>query len=333
MVQRIAINREEDPIGPWVITVKDQMNNGKNGTFIDWSMSLWGESINPALAVPYTMPDDDQIVLPPPPQLSPSTSEEVPASTGVDVPPSASDLVPTPTPTMPQVVPTISKTKSIARPTEHLPEDHADAPGESHLPFGGDPTTPGSPSTASGVTPSTTPRPEENINDPSAPGYLSGVTGLMKNQTWVFIGLGMAIIFAGAISAFFIIRTLKRRSSRGRGGYDFQPVPDEEDMPMSAMEGGKVRLGGGGGGARGDGSGAASSRPSSGGGRTKDLYDAFGVGSDSDGENEEAHGLVEGQEGGGFNTSYVSVSRLLPLLESTSDGMVLAFNRTDAKLS
>lgn len=139
-----------------------------------------------------------------------------------------------------------SGTYRPSKPTDHLPTDHGTQAGESHQDF---------------TNPSASPEGDT--------GYL---TGLKKNSTWLFVGFGIVIIFAGSVGAFFAMRRAKARrraglggaSAGGRGGdYAFVPDGDEDDeMQMSRLEGGRGIAGGG--------------------RRTRDIYDAFRPGSDEE---------------------------------------------------
>ncbi|TVY56983.1 Protease KEX1 [Lachnellula cervina] len=50
----------ESGIGTWAIVVKDTVVNENNGTFVDWHLKLWGESIDASKATLLPMPTEDQ---------------------------------------------------------------------------------------------------------------------------------------------------------------------------------------------------------------------------------------------------------------------------------
>ena len=53
-------NRDEDPIGNWTIKVIDDRDYDKNGTFEQWSLHLFGESIqNSTVKPPLHIPTND----------------------------------------------------------------------------------------------------------------------------------------------------------------------------------------------------------------------------------------------------------------------------------
>ncbi|KAL9940247.1 hypothetical protein V8E36_000952 [Tilletia maclaganii] len=244
---------DEDPVGIWKLEVFDRATPEKTGNFFAWSMTLWGSAIDAAKAVPWTFPGN-----------SVEAHESLKGE-------------PAPAQTSQAATPGVSSKPS--KPTDHLPDDHGTAPGETHIDF----TNPdkGKPSPA--------------LEQPAADtGYL---TGLRKNSTWLVIAAGVVIIFLGSLIAFFVLRrNRRRRGARGGGGgggsapggYEF--VPDDEDdvLAMDSLEGGGAlgkrssrRTGGGlgaGGGRKAKGRLVGSGGES----RTKELYDAFGASSDED---------------------------------------------------
>lgn len=221
----------------------DRPHPEATGNFHGWAMTLWGESIDPSKAKVWSFPADS-----------------VEAHETLAAAPSTTTLV---------GVPTATQSTQHSKPTNHLPDDHGSAPGESHEGFT-DPNNKG------GGNNSTAPNPEADT------GYISG----LKNSTLLFVAGGVVLIFAGSVAAFFWMRRGGRGrggggsgSGGGNGGYEF--VPEDEEVAMSALERGRIKLGGGAGGAAGGG-----------GRRTKELYDAFGEGGSEDEEDEENNALT-----------------------------------------
>lgn len=233
MLIQNRLKRDENPVGTWTLRVKDKQNNGKTGTFEKWSMHLWGSAIDAAKATPYQLPDNWDY-----PPLPPMPSKTVAPST----------------------------TKTFAKPTAHLPGDHAEAEGEAHKPFGDHPTSAPVPS----------PTEQSSGHELQKPGYLAGIKSLAgQSPTWLFVAAGTVVVFIAGVSAFFVIRRRKgrRRAGRGGGDYDFAPTTDEEDHPMSSLGRGGIHLSG--------------ANNGTGTGRTKDLYDAFAL---HDSEDDESDG-------------------------------------------
>ncbi|KAF8590033.1 hypothetical protein K439DRAFT_1628243 [Ramaria rubella] len=204
---------DENPIGNWTLRVYDQDKTGSSGSFLGWSMTMFGSCINPSAAVHYN--------------LSPVT-----ASPGNPLPPPSA---------------TEGGTKSHSKPTDHLPGDHGIALGEADKPAFG------STDDAEAAAPSISTTPDE--------GYFQGMSRLLSNSRWLIGALGAVVLFGiGAVVFFW------RRSRRNRRPYS--PVAEGEDVPM-------VRHGG-----------RAGSQKIRDGGRTKELYDAFGEVSDDDADEE-----------------------------------------------
>lgn len=249
------MNRYEDPVGTWTLRVRDRQDNGHNGTFVGWSMQLWGSAIDPNIAEPYRLPgdpDDDDAVF----DEDATATSDMPASTPASLQP----------------------TKTFDKPTSHLPDDHAEATGEAHSTFGDGYHTPTDAAAAEEPTSSTLPLDEEeedasdeDDNGPTllSPGYLAGVSALVGSSTWLFVAAGVIVVFVASVTAFFLLRRRTDRAGGNRGGaYDFAPMTDEDDMPMSAMErGGLLR-----------GSQQA---------RTRELFNAFALHSDEEDESDD----------------------------------------------
>lgn len=106
-------------------------------------------------------------------------------------------------------------------------------------------------------------------------GYFTHITDLLKSTTWLFGALAIVVLFVGGIGFFFW-----RRRSRRRSAGDYTVVPGDS-VGMSTLERGN---------------------PSSRGGRSKELYDAFGEVSDD--EVDEGAALV-GTRPEGFHSGFL----------------------------
>ena len=164
--------RGENPVGTWVLKVKDQNRPDSNGTFLGWNIALWGSTIDPAKAKNYEVPViEDRL----PPILSPES-------------------VPVPSPT--------SSTKQHAKPTAHLPGDHGVVTGEN--------TKPAFPSvTGTGLNPTATISPPAVSGTPDV-GWFSDLGKLVKNQKWFFGALGAVSLFGISAGIFFWRRRSNR---------------------------------------------------------------------------------------------------------------------------
>ena len=200
-------------------------------------MTIWGSVIDPQQAKTYEVPLIDETL----PPLFPSDNDE--------------DSAPAPESSI------IASTKTHPKPTEHLPTDHVDAPGETNKPAfppsasESGTTKPVEDEAASGgaeaaaPTPSSTPTPDE--------GWFSDLSKLVTNQVWFFVALGAVIVFGAAAGLFFWRRAVRRRQN-------YTSLPAEE-MAMTSTSG------------RG---GAATTR-------SKELYAAFDEDEDDEDADEE----------------------------------------------
>lgn len=263
----------------------DRQKNGKNGTFIDWTMTLWGSAIDATIATPYKMPQQDQVILPQPPHHA-SESNNVTLIT-TEIVQDGSTMLTTITSEVSQH-PHSKTTKSYARPTAHLPDDHAEQTGESDHPLEGLPTATSEPAQApisvspsdSWELPSSSAIPAESEEDNEDYSYLGPWSKLVDSQTWLFVAAGSVIIFLGGAIAYLLLRRSQQRRARDGGsgfrglfgGYSTVSGRDDDGHPMSSLERG--------------------GRATGGAGRTKALYDAFAI-SDSSEDEEEADPLVE----------------------------------------
>lgn len=234
-------------------------------------MSLWGESRDADLATLYRLPHDSHLHLPPQPtqQISapkPSSSQgETPEEAQQKEEEYENEIFPSPMP-KPGVdeddsqhwTTATTTQKKKPKPTEHLPDDHDVAEGYSRL--GLDPTRPSN-------------QPQLDAEASASPqpttSRLGSMAALMKDSTWFFFAAGSALLLGGSLLGYFLWRRFRR--SRGQGGhpYDFEPVAGEESGSLMAMTERRSPT-----------SGAST--------RTRDLYDAFGVGS-SDEDEEDDH--------------------------------------------
>lgn len=238
-------SRDEDPVGDWTLKVIDRQNPLKNGTFQAWSLQLWGEAVDAAETTPYALPVSEE-------DEEDEGEVEPIASSTVELPPPAAETSP-------------AATKVLPKPIEHLPSDHADAPGHSAKPGLADPAVP----TDAATVPATDEDAAEPTESQATPdeGTFDGIETL-QSSTWVYGALAFISLAGLSGAGFFYLRNRRRRGGFGagdeRGQYGVLGA-GEEGLSMGIL-GGRRR-----------GAGGAQD-----GAKASELYDAFGDGTDSE---------------------------------------------------
>jgi kexin len=186
------------------VIVKDATVNQLNGTFINWKLNLWGESIDSDKAVLLPMPteqdDDDNGDIP-----GTITTATV-ATTTIEVPSAPAETV---------VVPT----------------DHIDRPINSKpSATSGAETTTALPSSTS----SPTSTPDENLLPPFFPTF--GVS--KRTQIWIYGSLVIVILFCAGLGTYFYLARRKRLQKSSLDAYEFEVLDDQEDLEDSPEDAG-----------------------------------------------------------------------------------------------
>ncbi|KAI0373034.1 hypothetical protein BV20DRAFT_1034273 [Pilatotrama ljubarskyi] len=243
---------DENPVGDWTIRVSDQRKETESGVFLGWTMTVWGSVMNAGKDIPvYQVPLVDDI-LPPIPLANNDT-----ATSTIDIPASTSS-------------------KTIPRPTEHLPGDHGDAEGEKHKPaFSSTPTAEQTSPAEDVAEPSATDIP--TISATPDEGWFSDLSKLVENQMWFYLAIGAVVLFGIGVGVFFWRRAVLRKRRA-----NYSSLAGGDDMAMSSLDRG--------------GSAPRATR------QTKELYDAFGEVSDDEDADEETalrpHTISPGLETG-----------------------------------
>ncbi|KAH9945793.1 peptidase S8/S53 domain-containing protein [Epithele typhae] len=207
--------RDESPLGDWTIRVSDQRKEDQSGVFLGWTLSIWGSVADEVKShKSYVVPTDEHDeILPPPPK---TVADHDHATTTTGTAQSTEVLATT----------TATNTKTLVRPTEHLPTDHGHSEGENTKPaFTSDKAVAtGAQDLETSPSASVTPTPDE--------GWLAGL--------------------------FFWRRAVLRKRRA-----NYTSLRGDDEVAMGSVT------------------------RSSTGGRTKELYDAFGEVSDDDEVDEE----------------------------------------------
>lgn len=195
----LTLPRDENPVGTWTIRVSDQNSQDNSGSFLGWTMSLWGSVIDASKAEKFELANPDT-PFPPPPDPDDTSSPAQSATTS----------------------------KSYPKPTEHLPGDHGAAEGEA--------TRPAFSSLQSDIVEATASPPvasaSESLNPAPDEGWFPGMYKLVSNSKWVFGAASVVVVFGLGVGVFLLWRRRKARRSQYTslaGG----------DVPMDAIERGK----------------------------------------------------------------------------------------------
>ena len=207
-------------------------------------MVFWGSVIDASKAQKYEVLVAEDL-LPPPDE--PQNPVILPSSTTANLP---------------------SSLKQYPKPTAHLPGDHGVAPGENTKPA------------FSSTTPTSTAI-LDKIPGTEGAGWFSNMSSLLTSQKWLFIALGVVLLFGIAVGIFFWRRHLAKKAAR------YAELNDEREMSINPA--------GGSGGVR----------------TTRELYDPFGHVSDEDEEDNdddnETTALRSGRGGFGFHSDFLDV--------------------------
>jgi len=297
----------ESGVGEWTVEVKDvNANNDHNGTWTDWKLNIFGESIDPdiqgLLPLPGEHDDDDHdredaVVH--------TTSVSIPTPTAAlgDKPSDHPDrpVAIKPSPPSNDALPTATAT------TEPTPTPTTVAPITTTPPQSDDDTD---------TAPSPLPTPDSSqgpYDEHLLPSYFPTFGVSKSTQTWIYGSSLLILIFIIGIAAY-LLNARRKAAHNARDSYGFELVDndfdeddddDDEDPkhygPGGGLEGygqtnGKTTQANGkghGGGGKGKTGGKGQTR------RAGDLYDAFaGAEDDSDGGMFSEHEEENGKQGG-----------------------------------
>ena len=134
--------------------------------------------------------------------------------------------------------------KQHPKPTANLPDDHGVATGEKTKPAFSS-ANPTATSTSN----------HDDIAGTAGTGWVSDMSNLLKSQKWLFIALGVVLLFGIAVGIFFWRRHVAKRSAR------YSELNSDREMSVNPT---------------------GDSTPSSGLRTTRELYDPFGPVSDEE---------------------------------------------------
>ncbi|PVH69938.1 hypothetical protein DL98DRAFT_505120 [Cadophora sp. DSE1049] len=179
----------ESGIGTWTVLVKDTVVNENNGTFVDWHLKLWGESIDPAKAVLLPMPtehDDDN----------------------------HTDIISTTT-----IVGTTTSITPVPQPSTALPANPTDHPDRPTKPTGSSGTS----TPTSSSTPSSTASPSSWL-----PSFFPTLGVSPRTQIWIYGAAALIIIFCSGLGIYLFLARRKRLRNNPRDEWEFDLLEEDE---------------------------------------------------------------------------------------------------------
>jgi kexin len=202
----------ESGIGKWTVIVKDTQVNEFNGTFIDWKISLWGESIDAAsqslLPMPDEHDDDDHDA---------TTTVGSIATTSVVIPDQSS-------------LASVDPTSHPERPVNEKPTEVTDTTPTATA-------TATSTTTESAITSSSASATATNQPTGFLPSFFPTFGLGRHTQVWIYAALSLIVLFCAGVAIYFYHAKRKRLRNNPRDDYEFEIVGEDEE----ALTGGRRR--------------------------------------------------------------------------------------------
>ena len=193
----IDLFRGENGIGKWTVIVKDTQVNEFDGTFLDWRLNLWGESINGAIQELHPLPDehdDDHEIVPAPV-----------VTTSID--------------------PGSQPTGLPSKPSDHPDRPTKPKPGED----GSSPSTPTETTPAESSPDETAPTPTHTTSDSFLPSFFPKFGVSKRTQVWIYGSIALILIFCSGLGVYFFLQRRKRLRNDPRDDYEFELVGEDDD--------------------------------------------------------------------------------------------------------
>ncbi|RDW75964.1 putative KEX1 protease [Coleophoma crateriformis] len=184
----------ESGIGTWTIIVKDTVVNEYNGTFTDWHLKLWGESIDAEKAT----------LLPMPEETDDDNHAEIISTTTIAG-------------TTTSITPPATATSLMANPT-----DHPDRPINAKPSGTDDETKPTSATSTPSASPSAT------AASSWLPSFFPTFGVSAKTQVWIYGSLALILIFCSGLGVYFYIARRKRLLANPRDEWEFDLLEEDE---------------------------------------------------------------------------------------------------------
>lgn len=210
----LTTSRGESGIGNWTVVVKDALENEFNGTFIDWRLNLWGESIDARIQGLHPLPDehDDDHV----------TATAIVSTTSVEAGTPSTPLPATPT-------------DHPERPTRPKPSESTQTTASA--------TTSSTVSVPSATT-SLIAEPTHAYSDSFLPSFFPTFGVSKRTQIWIYGSIVLIVLFCSGLGVYFLVQRRKRLRNDPRDAYEFEMVGDadeDEQQGLNSRRRGKGR--------------------------------------------------------------------------------------------
>lgn len=175
--------------------MKDTVENEFNGTFIDWRLNLWGESIFGGIQKLHPLPDehdDDH-------ETQPATVGTTSVSVGT------------------------TPTSAVSNPTDHIDRPVNVKPSATSTTEVPAETT----SEATETEPSASPT--QTASDSFLPAFFPTFGVSKRTQIWIYGSIGLIVVFCSALGVYFYLQRRKRLRNSQRDDYEFEILDDDED--------------------------------------------------------------------------------------------------------
>lgn len=170
--------------------MKDVKANEFNGSFTDWRLNLWGESIDGSKQPIHPLPEEND---------DSHSYEDVPVMT-TTVQPEPSTTTTTP----------ITPTDFIDRPVNEKPTQTTASV------------------TASPVV-SQTPTMSTGSSDSFLPSFFPTFGTSKRTQAWIYASFGLMIVFCVGLGIYFNVQRRRRLRNNIRDDYEFEMIHDDDD--------------------------------------------------------------------------------------------------------
>lgn len=178
--------------------VRDTEVNEFDGTFVDWHLKLWGESIDASKAVLHPLPGEHTL----------DDHEEVATTT---IPGATHPVTVIPVPTS---IPT------------SVPSDQVDRPTNSK-PTGTEGQTPSETSTKPAAT--------SSLTSSWLPSFFPTFGVSSKTQIWIYGASGLILVFCAGLGIYLFIARRRRLRNNPRDEWEFDLIEDEEGENLNGQ--------------------------------------------------------------------------------------------------